>query len=91
MAAMSAVFDYNLLGKGCTVSDIKNVTYWFSEESKAAFLSEYGEVDKDLMVLDEIAAPIVSLHFAMSRNIFPHWAREAVEDLERVPELMERL
>ena len=85
------MFDYNLLGKGCAVSDIKNVTYWFSEENKAAFLSEYGEVDRELMVLDEIAAPIVSLHSAMSRNIFPHWAREAVEDLERVPTLIERL
>lgn len=78
-------------GKGCAVSDIKNVTYWFSEENKEAFLSEYGEVDKELMVLDEIAAPIVSLHSAMSRNIFPDWARESIEDLERVPALIERL
>lgn len=73
------------------MSDIKNVTYWFSEENKEAFLSEYGEVDNELMVLDEIAAPIVSLHSAMSRNIFPHWAREAVEDLERVPALMDKV
>ena len=82
------MFDYNLLGKGCYVSDIKNVIYWFSEENKNAFLSEYGEVDKELMLIDEIVAPFISLHFAMSRNIFPDWAKEALEELNKIPELL---
>ena len=85
------MFDYNLLGKGCYVSDIRNVTYWFSEENKSLFLSEYGDVNHELMLIDEIIAPIITLHSAMIRNIFPNWAKEAIGDLEKIPELISLL
>ena len=85
------MFDYNLLGKGCYVSDIRNVTYWFSEENRSSFLSEYGDVNHKLMLIDEIVAPIITLHSAMIRNIFPNWAKEAIGDLEKIPELISLL
>ena len=85
------MFDYNLLGKGCSASDIANVTYWFSEENKKAFFSVYGEPDEELALLDRICAPIVSLCFAMQRDVFPDWAHEAIEELKSIPELIKRL
>ena len=80
------MFDYNMLGKGCYVSDIRNVICWFSEENKNLFLSVYGEPDRDLMLLDEICSPVISLCSAMNRGIFPDWAKEAADDLARTPE-----
>ncbi|MBR0138634.1 MAG: hypothetical protein IJM15_09510, partial [Erysipelotrichaceae bacterium] len=71
------MFDYDLLGKGCYVSDLRNVLYWFSEEDRKLFFSVYGQPDKKLFLLDEICSPIVSLYSAMERNIFPDWAKEA--------------
>lgn len=38
----SFMFDYNMLGKGSYISDILNVTYWFSKENKQLFIDEYG-------------------------------------------------
>ena len=85
------MFDYNLLGKGSYISDINNVTYWFSKENKDLFLSVYGKVDKDMIILDKICAPIVSLYFAMKKDIFPNWAKEALENLQEVPKLINEL
>lgn len=85
------MFDYNLLGKGFNISDINNVTYWFSEENKALFISEYGGVDPSLDILDRICSPIISLQSAMSRGIFPEWAEEAIGKLEDIPRLISGL
>ena len=82
------MFDYNLLGKGCPASDIHNVTYWFSDKNKELFFLEYGEIDEELMRLDSIAAPIVTLISAMKRDIFPEWAKEAKNELNGVADLM---
>lgn len=85
------MFDYNLLGKGFYASDIRNVIYWVSDEKKKTFILEYGEVDDNLMLLDEICAPIITLYSAMSRKILPDWAKEAIEDLEKIPALINLL
>ena len=85
------MFDYNLLGKGNYISDIHNVTYWFSKENKDLFLSVYGEPEEDLILLDKICAPIVSLYSAMTRDVFPGWAKEALENLQEIPELIDEL
>lgn len=90
-ASEAMMLDYNLLGKGCYISDIRNVIYWLSEENTRLFFSVYGEVDAGLMLLDRICAPVVSLFSAMSRGIFPAWAREAAEALRETPALLERL
>ena len=56
-ASEAIMYDYNLLGKGIYISDIRNVIYWFSEENKRTFLSVYGEIDDGLMILDRIYSP----------------------------------
>ena len=85
------MFDYNLLGKGCYICDIKNVTYWYSEENKKLFMDTYGKVDNKLFVIDDIVAPITSLSIAMKQNAFPDWAKESLEDLNNIPELIQLL
>jgi Phosphotransferase enzyme family. len=85
------MFDYNLLGKGNCVNDIRNVTYWFSEENKQEFFSVYGKPDEELMLLDRITSPVVTLCSAMNRDIFPEWAEEAVGELAGIPKLIAEL
>ena len=85
------MFDYNLLGKGICASDIRNVTCWFTDEGRDLFLSEYGEADRRLMLLDDICSPVVSLCSAMKRGIFPSWAKGAIRDLDGLPALTARL
>ena len=90
-ASEAMMFDYNLLGKGNPASDLRNVTYWFSEENKKLFFSVYGEVDDRLLLLDQICAPVVSLYFAMSKDVFPDWAKEAIDELDDIPKLVAEL
>lgn len=85
------MFDYNLLGKGCYISDTGNVTYWFNPQNRDIFLGEYGPIDEELVIIDRICAPIVTLHSALSRDIFPDWAKEAVNDLDEIPSLLSKL
>ncbi len=82
------MFDYNLLGKGNPASDIRNVTYWLTEENKRRFFSVYGEADDGLLLLDRICDPVVSLYYAMSRDIYPDWAKEEIDKLEEIPKLI---
>ena len=77
----AVMYDYNLLGKGCYINDIMNVTYWFSDEERALFLSEYGGVDERLIKLQKLISPVISLISAAKRGIFPDWAEEAREEL----------
>lgn len=72
------MFDYNLLGKGTAVSDLRNVTYPLSPAAKDAFLSAYGTLDQTEALLDDITAPVVTLYFACQRPKFPEWAKEAL-------------
>ena len=90
-ASEALMFDYDMLGKGCAVTDIGNVTYWFSEENKRVFLSEYGGIDEMLVLLDRICAPAVSLAMAVERSEVPSWVNGELAALENVPELIDRL
>ena len=83
------MFDYNLLGKGCYVNDLLNVTYWFSKENTELFLREYGGADAELMRLARRITPVISLVSALQRGIFPAWAEEAKRELIRNAELVE--
>lgn len=85
------MFDYNLLGKGTSASDIRNATYWFTEENKKLFFSVYGKADDELLLLDRICDPVVSLYYAMSRDVFPDWAKEAIDKLEEIPKFIAEL
>lgn len=75
------MFDYNYLGKGCPINDFTNVTYWFTEDEKALFLSEYGGMDMSLLELQETISPVIDLVSAVKRGIFPDWAEEAKREL----------
>ena len=85
------MFDLNLLGKGCYVTDIRNVQYQLTEENKRLFIEEYGFIDERLMLLDEAISPLISLASAMKRDIFPPWAEEAAAEIDSLPRLIERL
>ncbi len=69
------MFDYNLLGKGMAISDLRNVTYPLSPAAKNAFLSAYGALNQTEALLDDITAPVVTLYFACQRPKFPEWAK----------------
>lgn len=90
-ASGAMMLDYNFLGKGCYVSDIRNVIYWLSEENRELFFSAYGEFDEKLFLIDKICSPLVTLYSAMKRNIFPGWAKKAMDDLEEIPKLISEL
>ena len=77
------MFDYNLLGKGHVYSDIRNVEYSLSPEAAAAFREAYGEYDfSDEAALDAVVSPIVTLHFAYAREIFPAWAQAELDNIK---------
>ena len=81
------MFDYNLLGKGYRYADTENVTYWFDEECKRAFFDAYGAIERDAETLHRIVSPIVSLHSAYCRGIFPDWADDELRRLiDEVPD-----
>ena len=82
--------DYNLLGKGCCVNDIMNVTYWFTDRERALFLREYGGVDEGLIELQNLISPVISLVSAVDRGIFPDWAEEAKEELLTIGDGIDR-
>ena len=75
------MFDYNLLGKGCCINDIMNVTYWFTPEERELFISEYGGIDEELAALQREISPVITLISAVRRGIFPDWAKEAENEL----------
>ena len=78
------MFDYNLLGKGCCINDIENVTYWFTPEERELFISEYGGIDAELLSLQREISPVITLISAVRRGIFPDWAEEAASELKSV-------
>lgn len=75
--SIALMFDYNLLGKGSYITDILNVTYWFSNENKRLFIEEYGGIDQQLVHLEKTIAPFITLIIAMERKVYPPWAQEA--------------
>ncbi len=86
------MFDYNLLGKGMAVSDLRNVTYSLSPAAQDAFLAAYGPFDQTEALLDDIIAPVVTLFLACKRQIFPSWAEEALQEVKTtLPDKIRRL
>lgn len=73
------MFDYNLLGKGYAVSDIKNVTWGLGECAKRAFLDAYGMCSQDEILLHEVAGPLITLYSASCRDVFPQWGHKELE------------
>lgn len=76
------MFDYNLLGKGYALSDVRNVTYSLSEEAARAFMEEYGPTDPMEARVDAVISPVVTLCMACQRENFPEWGREALDEVK---------
>lgn len=76
------MFDYNLLGRGYALSDVRNVTYSLSEEAARAFMEEYGPTDPTEAMVDAVISPVVTLYMACQRENFPEWGREALENVK---------
>lgn len=73
------MFDYNLFGKGPAYSDVNNVCWSLSKEAAKAFCDEYGRIDENEKLTEEIAMTIVSTYFACKRKEFPKWGEEILE------------
>ena len=71
------MFDYNFLGKGYVLADLRNVTSSLSSEAAAAFLAAYGAYDAAEERVDAVAAPLTTLIFAARRDPLPLWAGES--------------
>lgn len=69
------MFDYNLLGRGTALMDIRNVTSSLSTEAGAAFMEAYGSYDFTReKLIDDVVSPVVTLTMAYKRKHFPSWA-----------------
>ena len=76
------MFDYNLLGQGMAASDVRNVTYAFSEKAKNAFLREYGPIDPKEALLDQVTGTLTALYMACLGEILPSWAEKEIEKVK---------
>ena len=76
------MFDYNLLGKGYVYADLRNVTSSLGSAAGDAFLQAYGDYDSAEILVDAVASPLTTLHFACKRNTFPGWAAEELEHVK---------
>ncbi len=76
------VFDYNFLYKSYVYSDIRNVCWDFSDEAKAAFLSEYGGYDEREAIADDVADALSGLIIACRRKVFPAWAEDSAKSIK---------
>ena len=73
------VFDYNFFYKSYVYSDIRNVCWSFNNESKAAFLSVYGEYDEREVIMDDVADTLSGLIMDCQRKNFPKLLVSIVE------------
>lgn len=91
------MFDYNLLGRGSVLMDIRNVRYSLSAAAGDAFSEAYGRYDFEKeILLDDVISPVITLAMAYRRSTFPDWARESLEDvkggyIKKVETLLEAL
>lgn len=85
------MFDYNLMGKGCAYSDIRNVTVSLSPAAAAAFLREYGPTDPMERALDDVLSPVITLILASRHESFPNWAKDSLNALDNLPNRIEAL
>ncbi len=86
------MFDYNLLGKGCRCSDIRNVCSSLSENAATVFVDEYNSLYSERYNADRIDGSrieeqvdrVVSCLFTLSQAIkcanFPSWAEGEKRD-----------
>lgn len=80
------MFDYNLMGAGLAVSDLRNVSNGLSPEAAEAFLDEYASrkpgadanTDATAKELDEATSHVVALILAAEASETPDWVRPSL-------------
>jgi len=75
------MYDYNLLGKGYVLSDVRNVTASLQGDAAAAFEEAYGAIDPAQEAVDAVACTLSTLVMACFRPVFPKWAASSVDRL----------
>lgn len=84
--AAAMMFDYNLLGRGPRMGDLRNVCSSLTPDAGKAFTDEYNRLygtkhgtEIDWLAetrIDNVLAPLVTLIFAYEKPVFPAWAEE---------------
>ena len=82
------MFDYNLAGRGCVLSDIRNVLSQLTPRAADAFLEAYGAYPP--CPAHDITEPLISLISGCRRETLPPWAEEALRRIG-MPEYTHRL
>ncbi|WP_202708989.1 hypothetical protein [Sporosalibacterium faouarense] len=77
------MFDYNFLGIGFRYCDINNVCSSLSKEAREVFVKEYGYVSTKEEVIYDFTAIIITLFFAYKREVFPSWAKESLDAINK--------
>ncbi len=77
------MYDYNLLGKGTACSDVENVCSSLRRGARDAFREAYGETDPREKRLNDILSPFVTLVIASRRAVFPKWAQESLDRMQK--------
>lgn len=75
------IFDYNFFYKSYVYSDIRNICWSLSEESKAAFLSVYGGYDEREVIIDDVADTLSGIVMDCQRKNFPKLAKNIAESI----------
>ncbi len=86
------MLDYNFMGAGWRMNDLRNVTWSLSAEAGAAFEAEYRRLYRQnhgadwnsapQEALDAAIDPLTTLIFGMKRDSFPAWARPCLTAAE---------
>lgn len=82
-SSSALMFDYNFLGKGFWLSDVRNVLASMTPEAGEVFRAAYGgpAVSPLDEAADGVAMPLVTLVLACQREHFPAWAEESLSQL----------
>ena len=80
-SSFAFMYDYNLLGKGYVLADIRNVCSSLSAPAQEAFLAAYGPYDPAEEAVDAVASTLTTLVLACRRPSFPQWAQPSLQEL----------
>ncbi|MEA4812684.1 MAG: hypothetical protein VB108_08960 [Anaerolineaceae bacterium] len=76
------MFDYNLMGRGFRMMDIRNVCSSLSQKAGAAFCEAYAYENPAEVLVDELIGPLINMAMAVSRPSLPQWFNEEWQKLE---------
>ena len=72
------LFQCNELSLNYPYHDIKNVLDLLNKPNGKVFMDEYGSIDDDEIIIDDIISPLSDLYYSLNEKYFPIWASEAL-------------